>query len=329
VLSLNRTQDTLLNRGALLEVPEKVRRNAGLMGEPGYAWLAGLPNHITDLEQRWGITVGQPKRRGSEAFVAEARTSGGSDVIVKVVIPGIDPTRQELRILRAAHGVGYARLIRGDEVSNSMLLEKLGPQLHELRLAEDQKIKIICATLSLAWTVPPPVGPPLPTGADKASELSRAIESHWRSLGGPCSEGAVELALSYADRRRRAFDPALSVLVHGDAHEWNTLRASDSATGFKFVDPDGAFAERALDLAVPMREWGNAMPQGDAVRLGHRRCSLLAEFTGIEHQPIWEWGLIQCVWNGLLLMRIGLAQPASVSLAMADAWSVAGDFAAP
>jgi streptomycin 6-kinase len=311
-----------------MAIPEKVRRNAALMGEPGYAWLVGLRRQITELEQCWAIKVGQSERRGSEAFVAEARTSDGLDVVVKIVIPGVDPMRQEMRILRAAHGVGYARLIRGDEVSNVMLLEKLGPRLHELHLSDDQRIKIICATLSEAWMSPRPEGPSLPTGAEKAIELSRAIEAHWSSLGRPCSERTVELALSYADRRRRAFDPARSVFVHGDVHEWNTLVASGSATGFKFVDPDGAFAERAFDLAIPMREWGNAMPEGDGVRLGQHRCSLLAKFTGVAYQLIWEWGLIQCVWNGLALHRAGLDQAASVSLAMVDAWSAAGDLVA-
>jgi streptomycin 6-kinase len=103
----------------------------------------------------------------------------------------------------------------------------------------------------------------------------------------------------------------------------------DSASGFKFIDPDGAFAERAFDLAIPLREWGDVMPPGDVVRRGRDRCSLLAELSGVEPQPIWEWGLIQCVWNGLSLQRIGLDGPASVSLAIADAWSAAGEFMGP
>ncbi|MBV8737371.1 MAG: phosphotransferase [Alphaproteobacteria bacterium] len=314
----------LLKRDAPLQIPEKVRRNAALLGEPGHIWLAGLPQYIAELERRWTIKVGQPVGRGSEAFVAKAHAGGGLDVILKIVIPGIDPMRQELRILRAAHGVGYVRLICRDEVSNAMLLERLGPQLHEFHLPEDQQIEIMCGTLREAWR-PPPKGPSLPTGADKAVELSRAIESHWVSFGRPCLERTIELALSYAERRRRAFDPARSVLVHGDAHEWNTLMAPGSATGFKFVDPDGVFAERAFDLAIPMREWGNVMPEGDVVRRGRHRCNLSAKFAGVRHQPIWEWGLIQCVWNGLLLHRIGLDEPASVSLAIADVWSAAGD----
>lgn len=308
----------------MTEVPEKVRRTAALMGEPGEAWLTGLTQQIAELEQCWAIQVGQPMRRGSEAFVAEARTNDGLNAVVKIVVPGIDPTRQELRVLRAAQGEGYARLIRDHEAGNAMLLERLGPQLHELQLTEAQQIQIICATLREAWMAAPE-GASFPTGAEKAVELSRIIESLWISLGQPCAERTIERALAYAERRRRAFDPARSVLVHGDAHEWNTLSAPGSATGFKLVDPDGAFAEPAFDLAIPMREWGSVMPGGDVLRLGRERCALLAKCTGVAHQPIWEWGLIQCVWNGLSLLRIGLDAPAAVELAIADAWSAAGD----
>jgi streptomycin 6-kinase len=290
--------------------------------------MANLPQQIVELEQRWAIKVEQPTQRGSEAFVAAACTSGGLDVILKIVIPGIDPTRQELRILRAAHGIGYAKLICGDETDNAMLLERLGAQLHDWHFPEDRQIQIISATLREAW-MSSPDGPPLATGADKAVELSRVIETHWSSLGSPCSERAIELALSYAERRRGAFDPARSVVVHGDAHEWNTLEAPCSASGFKFVDPDGAFAERAFDLAIPMREWGTVIPKGDLSQLGRHRCSLLSRFGGVAHQPIWEWALIQCVSNGLSLQRKGLYDTASVQLAMADAWAASGDFVTP
>lgn len=309
------------------KIPEKVRQTAALRGELGYAWLAELPQQIAELERQWAIKVGKPVRRGSEAFVAEARTDRGLDVIVKLVIPGIDPMRHELRVLRTAEGRGYARLIRSDENNYAMLLEKLGLPLFELDLPEEQQVQAICATLDEAWRLPPE-GPPLPTGAGKAVEMSRTIEAHWNALGRPCLERTVEKALSYSERRRRAFDPAQSVLVHGDAHQWNTLMSPGTVTGFKFVDPDGGFAERAFDLAILMREWGSVMPAGDVMQLARRRCSLLAKFSDVEPQAIWEWGLIQSVWNGFSLLQIGLHQPASVSLTMADAWSTAGDFAA-
>ena len=320
-----------------MEIPEKVRLTAASRGETGRAWLADLPQRVADLERRWAIKVGRSYRHASEAFVAEARRTDdgqdeGQEAVLKIVIPGFDPTRQELCTLRAAHGKGYATLIRADEDENTLLLEKLGAQLHELGLPADKQIEIICATLREAWITLPAVSEvsPLSTGAEKAVELARMIESESRArrkLGSekPCSERAIDLALSYAERRRRAFDPGQSVLVHGDAHEWNTLCAPGSATGFKFVDPDGAYAERAFDLAISMREWGAVIPSGDLLHMGRRRCRLLAEFSGVEPKPIWEWGMIQCVSNGLTLMRIGLVAAASVPLAMADAWTADGE----
>jgi streptomycin 6-kinase len=168
-----------------LDVPDKVRRRAGLAGDTGLAWLADLPQQIADLERHWAITVEQPARRASEAYVAAARTSGGMDVILKIAIPGIDPTRRELRILQAANGIGYAKLICGDEANNAMLLEKLGLQLRDFDFPEDRCIEVICATLREAW-IPSLEGPPLVTGAEKAVELSGFIASHWSSLGRPC-----------------------------------------------------------------------------------------------------------------------------------------------
>jgi streptomycin 6-kinase len=302
---------------------EKVHRNLVSLGEAGRAWLAGLPRCIAGIERRWAIKVGKPSRRGSEAFVAEARTFDGLDVVLKIVIPGFDPTRQELRTLRAAMGRGYAKLIRSDDAANTMLLERLCAQLHELGLSADRQIEIICATLREAW-MPVPEGQTFATGAEKVAELGQIIASSWSTLGKPCSERTIDLALTYVERRRRAFDPARSVLVHGDAHQWNTLSAPGSATGFKFIDPDGAFAERAFDLAIPMREWANETLNQDRLHLGRHRCRLLAEFTGVEQQPIWEWSVIQCVSNGLSLKRMGLNEPASAQLGMADAWAAAG-----
>lgn len=305
-----------------LQVPEKVRRKAISLGETGRAWLANLPQHIADIERRWNIRVGRPFRNGTEALVAEARTSDGQAVVLKTVMPGIDPLHQELRTLRAAAGRGYVELIRADEATSTMLLERLGAQLHELGMPEHRQIQIICATLRQAW-MPAPRGSAFITGAEKASELAQLIEANWSKLGKPCSQRTVNLALSYAERRRRAFHPTQSVLVHGDAHKWNTLSAPGSASHFKLVDPDGAFAERAFDLAIVMREWDDVMPADDLLRMGRHRCRLLGEFAGVEQQPIWEWGFVQCVSNGLLLRQIGFDKPASVELAFADAWAAA------
>jgi streptomycin 6-kinase len=61
------------------------------------------------------------------------------------------------------------------------------------------------------------------------------------------------------------------------------------------------------------------------LQLGYHRCNLLSAITGVECEPIWEWALIQCVSNGLLLQQLGLDDLAAVQFAVADAWAAGGD----
>jgi streptomycin 6-kinase len=299
------------------QVPEKVRRLAELSAE-GRAWLAGLADQLAAIERDWGLRVGAAVGKGSEGYVAHAVTAEGRPAVLKAVIAGRDPTRQELRILEAAAGRGYAALLRADEARNVFLMEPLGQQLAELKLSKDAELAAICAALEAAWG-PPPAGPPFITGADMAREMAGTIEDLQAQLGAPCPAKALAGALDCASRRAAAFDAAEAVLCHGDAHQWNTLQAPGA--GFKLVDPDGVFAERAFDLAISMREWPEGLPSGDVRAAGQARLATLAALTGMAPQPIWEWSLVQLVWNGLTLAEVGQTASAELEFALADAFA--------
>jgi streptomycin 6-kinase len=305
-----------------LHIPEFVRRSAESQGEHGIAWLAALGELVADLAHEWGLELGRSVAGGTESFVIEATTEDGEKTVLKVVTPGLDNGHRELDVLLAANGRGYARVIRHDRARHAMLLERLGPQLHELGLSTDKQIDIICSTLLEAWTHPPKPNSFM-SGAEKADSLSEVIRSLWTPLERSCSRRTVDKALAYAEIRRSAFNPDQAVVAHGDAHAWNTLVVPGSGnTSFKFVDPDGVFVERAYDLAIPMREWGAELLAGDPVGLGRRRCLQLARLTDVDPQPIWQWALMERVANGLLLFEIGLDALAVESLDVADAWAL-------
>lgn len=204
-----------------------------------------------------------------------------------------------------------------------MLLERLGPQLVELGLPVDEQIEAICATLLEAWA-PPPEDAGLVTGAEKARDLAGFIEAAWRELGEPCSARAVDMACRFAETRGRAFERETAVLAHGDAQAWNTLLVpGQDLQRFKFVDPEGLVIERAYDLGILMREWGAELLAGDPAALGVRRCRQLARRTGVAPEPIWQWGFIERVSSGLLVLKLGLDDEAREFLAVADAWAAA------
>ena len=296
-------------------------QRARAQGGTALAWVQGLGALIAELEHDWGIAVGATLYGGTGSFVAEARTAAGEEAVLKVGMPAFEPFAHEIRVVAIADGRGYARLLRHDETRNAALLERLGPRLSELGLPIRTQIEIICATLRSAWA---PISPNegFITGAEKAVYLSNEINRMWRELGKPCSARVIDAALAYAENRRRAFDPRTAVLVHGDAHSANTLKVlKPEDTEFKFIDPDGLFAERAYDLAIPMREWSEELLAGDALRLGQERCALLSELTDIDPQAIWEWGFIERVSTGLLCLTLGFEEWGRASLEVAEAWA--------
>ena len=158
----------------------------------------------------------------------------------------------------------------------------------------------IATTLREFWW---PVGEDvaLPSGADKACWLARYITATWNELGRPCGREVVDRALTYCDRRAAAFDPERSVLVHGDAHGWNTVGAGDGT--FKFVDPEGLRSEPEHDLAVAMREYNRPLLAGDTARLVRDRAELLASLCDVDPTAVEEWGFIERVSTGLASLR--------------------------
>lgn len=280
----------------MVAVPEVVRNKA--LAADASAWLDALPTLIADLEQDWAVSVGRVYEDATEAFVAEATQADGTEVVVKILIPrDFDAANHEITALRLADGRGCVRLLDADAERNALLLEKLGPSLHELGYAIERRHDVLCAVAAEMWRPAPRSG--LPTGADKGRSLIAFLTATWTELDRPCSEAAVDHAVACAERRIAAHDSERAVLVHGDVHQRNALRARD---GFKLVDPDGLLAEAEYDLGVIMREDSSDLLDGDP----HERARRLAARSGLDADAIWEWGVVERVSTGLLCTKIDL-----------------------
>jgi streptomycin 6-kinase len=292
-----------------VEVPETVRAFARSAGADD--WLAGLPELIERLQRDWSITVGATYEDATEAYVAAATLSDGTPAVLKALIRRQHGRQaaDEMTVLRLADGEGCARLLRHDEDSGAMLLERLGPSMFRIGLPIEQRHEILCRVAMRLWRPAPGSG--LRTGAQEARQLTAYVEESWDRLGRPCSERAVEQALAGAERRAAAHDDERAVLLHGDVHQWNTLRAG---ADWKLVDPDGLLAEPEADLGVLMREDPVELLTGDP----GDRARWLAARTGTDPVAIVEWGNVLRLANGLLSLETGLPEHARDSLAVAD-----------
>jgi streptomycin 6-kinase len=287
-----------------LDVPELVRQRAMSNGTAGRQWLADLPEVVGALADRWGLEIGQSFQGGTAAFVTAATDQNGQSCVLKVAMPleiEVDGSfARSVLVHQLAEGRGCAELLEYDASPPAMVLERLGPTLDALGMSLPQILETIATTLRSFWR---PVAEDcgLPTGAEKAAWLANGITTAWDQLGRPCGREVVDRAIAYCDARAAAFDPSGAVLVHGDAHGWNTLEAGVGA--FKFVDPEGLRSEPAHDLSVPMREYNRPLLAGDTRRLVWERAELLASLCDVDPESVWQWGFIERVSTGLACVR--------------------------
>ena len=276
------------------------------------AWLENLPELIASLAAAWGLRLGAPFQDPTEAYVVEVTRSDGTPAVLKLLVPRPGGSAAaEITFLREAGGVACARLLAYDESLGVLLVERLGPAMSDLKLPISRRLPILCDLAAAMWR---PTEAALPTGADRATVMSRYIRQKWTELGEPCTRAAVDQALAAGESRRRVHTAGRAVLVHGDIHQWNAMRAGD---GFKLVDPDGYVAEPECDLGVLLRE---DPAEGDL----RERCAWLAGRTGTDPRAIWEWGLLDRVTTGLTLTVAGLQPVAAEMLAAADEIASAG-----
>jgi streptomycin 6-kinase len=293
----------------MIEVPAIVRNKAKAAGAS--RWLDDLPEVVAALECEWAITVGRPFEDATEAFVAAVVCDDGTPAVLKLMVPRDgDAAAHEITVLRLADGEGCVRLLRDDVARGALLLERLGPSLHELDLPIAERHEILCATAARLWR--PAAGCGLPTGAEKGRWLIDHITTSWHELDRPCSQRAVDHAIACAGRRIEAHDDERAVLVHGDVHEWNALEAAGG--GFKLVDPDGLLAEAEYDMGVLMREDPLELLHGDP----RERARWLAARCALDATAIWEWGVAERVATGLMLTKIELQPVGRQMLVTAD-----------
>lgn len=303
------------------------------LGEAGRAWVEQLPGVLTELAARWELDLGRGLPGGSASYVVAASTPDGQQRVLKVPTPDLAGEESVARVLAAADGRGHVRLHAHDPASGALLLERLGEQLERVPLAPEDKIVALCDTLALAWTVDLPgnAEPPGPSGktgqpgadgaepahpsgttgrldggetVDRAVELAEQVRELDQRLGRPTDPAVLRAALEHAERLSGWVGP--TVVVHGDPHPANALRAPDGrGSGWVLVDPDGFRCDPAYDAGVVLRDWSSHLSGTDARRTLRTWTGLVADRTGLDADRVWAWAFLERVSTGLFVTSIG------------------------
>ena len=172
----------------MIGVPAVVRAKALAAGAD--RWLTDLPDLVAALAVGWQLGIGDVFQDGTEALVVAVSLPDETPAVLKLLVPRGDAAAHEITVLRLAGGEGCAQLLRSDAAVGALLIERLGPSLHDLGLPLAMRLEVLADAAARVWRPAPDAG--LPTGAEKGRWLVDHITRLWEALDRPCSERAVE-----------------------------------------------------------------------------------------------------------------------------------------
>lgn len=261
----------------------------GMYQEEGAAWLQKLPTLLADCAHRWAITI-EPPFVLSYNYAAPARRADGSAVVLKVGYPSQELCN-EIDALQLYAGDGMVHLLDFDRDQGVLLLERLQPGDMLSTLADDEEATVIATTVMRKLWRPAPATHSFPTVAEWAEGLQ---EHRARFAGGvgPLPKRLFAEAEAQFRDLLAAHEPAM--LLHGDLHHFNILRAERQP--WLAIDPKGLVGDPAYEVgAFLYNPWSAFGSRPDVDRLLERRVALLSEQLGFDRARIRGWGIAQAV----------------------------------
>jgi len=269
---------------------EKVRL---FQGGRGIRRLRALPRKLEALASRWKLEIGEPFDYESLSYVAAAMRETGEKAVLKVELLRGE-LKSEIAALRFWNGGTAVRLLEADERMGALLLERLEPGDCLVGVPEDEACSIAASVMRGLWK-PPPSRRGFPEVTGWCKGFGRLREFYGGGTG-PFPALAVETAERLA--QDLASERTGSMLLHGDLHHFNVLRAE--RLPWVAIDPKGVVGDPAFEVGPFLaNEWQSS---ADPAALAARRLDAFASELGIERRRLRAWALVHAVlsaWWGV------------------------------
>ena len=259
-----------------MHVPEQLATACNRIPERA-AWLERLPRVISELQDRWALSLGRAFEGDdvSCSWVARAVRKDGTRAVLKLGMPHMEAAH-EIQALQLLEGDPTVRLLESDVEFNAMLLEACEPGTALRARPEPEQDVVIAGLLRRFWRQPGSPHPfrPLCAMIKHWAEATMAAAAGWRD------HGLVLAGLQlFEDLSRPSSD---DVLLATDLHAGNVLEAQRAP--WLVIDPKPFVGDRAYDATQHLFNCRERMLTAPIATI--RR---FADLLEVDHERVRQW----------------------------------------
>jgi len=250
----------------------------------GERWLHDLPDLLDKAARRWGLELAEVFPL-SYNYVCAATRADGTPAVLKIGVPNRELT-SEINALQLYAGQGACRLLEADAQMGMLLVERLLPGTMLADLKDDDEATRIAAEVLLK--IRRPASEPEKFLSLRAwfDELKK-LRPRFGGGTGPFPEKFVTTVEALLPDLFASSEP--DVLLHGDFHHFNILRAD---RGWLVIDPKGVAGPAEYEIGPLLTNPRNGIPEeAAAVRRTQRRIAILAERLGVDRERLQAWAI--------------------------------------
>ena len=274
-------------------IPPLLRQTiTGVYGERGRQWCDAAPARIHDACRRWGVRLSASFEEMSYNFVAPGTMLDGTPVVLKAGVPSPE-FDDEIAALRHFAGRGAVALLDADPTLAVLLLERVFPGTPLYTLDDDDEETRIAARVMRGLWRDPPDDHQFKSLGDLFQAFAR-LRDRFHGGTGPLPPNLVALAEALVPPLLESAPPAM--LLHGDFHHDNILRAGDQ--DWRVIDPPGMVGDPAAEPGMFLcNPHARIERTRDLPTLMVRRIDILAADLELDRDRILRWAVAWTVMS--------------------------------
>jgi streptomycin 6-kinase len=268
-------------------IPEGLARSAATWGDAGARWLESLAVRVEVLVDRWGLRPDGPLLNGYCSLVLPVVSPQRGPCVLKVQWPH-EEAEHEADALRTYDGDGAALLFDTDDEHNALLVERCVPGTAAWEA--DDTLAVCADVMTRLWR-PVDTDAPFDRGSlagGRAEKIRRRFVEFGRPFDPALADAGADMFDALGESASR------TVLVHGDFHPDNVLRAEREP--WLAIDPKPLVGDPAFDCAqLVLNFYGAWGPRPECGRDMPSTISELAAAIGVEPFRVWGWTFARTV----------------------------------